>query len=283
MKISLIFLIFFCNEIILSQSFNYYKISNDTSNCRLKNILKNDTDLFLDDIFAEIKKPADFSSKDWITIGFIGGVTGLFISQDQAIKDIADKNHNNVSDKILSIGEFYGSAKGLTIIPAGFYLTGLLLNNEEIRRTGRILIESLLISGTIVQVIKILTSRARPYMGKGSYSFDPIKTNNNFNSFPSGHSVIAFTISSVLSERFNNIYASIGLYSLSSLTAYQRVYSNNHWFSDTFLAAVIGIVIGNSIAGLQNNDYEHGERENNPSFIPIINSKFTGLGLQYNF
>jgi membrane-associated phospholipid phosphatase len=139
-----------------------------------------------------------------------------------------------------------------------------------------------LVSGLIAQTLKFSLGRARPYLNKGAYYFNPITPNNDYNSFPSGHTIVAFTISTVLSRRFNNTYASIGLYTLASLTAYQRIYSNNHWFSDTFLSAAIGIVVGNSIVEIQ--DDKIGETAHQTfSVVPIVNNNYTGVGFFLNF
>jgi hypothetical protein len=53
----------------------------------------------------------------------------------------------------------------------------------------------------------------------------------------SGHTTDAFAAATVLSQRFNNIFASIAFYSLAGLTAYQKVYTDQRCFSDTVLAA----------------------------------------------
>ena len=61
---------------------------------------------------------------------------------------------------------------------------------------------------------------------------------------PSGHATVAFAVSSVLAERIDNLYASIGLYSIASVTAISRLYHNRHWLSDVAVAATIGTATG---------------------------------------
>ena len=82
----------------------------------------------------------------------------------------------------------------------------------------------------------------------------------------------------MLAAAIKNTYASIALYSLAGLTAYQRIYSNNHWFSDTVLAAIIGTVVGNALVKI--NDDRFDEDENNKfSIYPEFNS----FGMQLTF
>jgi membrane-associated phospholipid phosphatase len=85
-------------------------------------------------------------------------------------------------------------------------------------------------------------------MNEGNVQFHGIQFSDKYWSFPSGHSAVAFTLSSVLSNRIHTTAASIGLYSLAGMTALARVYHNEHWFSDVFLSAVIGTSIGTAVA-----------------------------------
>ena len=282
LKYKILFVLFFGFGVISAQQLEINESPSDSSQCLLKSVLENDANLFINDISEEVSKPTNFYCKDWIKIGAVAGLTGIFMTQDQFITDFTDKNHNSTTNKIVKVGELYGSSYSVLIIPAGFYLSGLILQNDEIKSTGRILVESLLFSGIIAQAIKISFGRARPYMNEGTHFFKPFNLKSDYNSFPSGHTVVAFTISSVLSQRFDNIFASIGLYTLASLTAYQRIYSNNHWFSDTFLSAAIGIVIGNSMVEIQNKD-KGKESQQTFSIIPIVNYNFAGAYFTYRF
>jgi membrane-associated phospholipid phosphatase len=101
--------------------------------------------------------------------------------------------------------------------------------------------------------------------------FNFFETDFDHTSFPSGHTVVAFTTSSVLAATIKNTYASIALYSLAGLTAYQRIYSNNHWFSDTVLAAIIGTVVGNALVKINEDRASEQDIENKFSIHPSIN------------
>lgn len=97
-----------------------------------------------------------------------------------------------------------------------------------------------------------------------------------------GHTSTAFTIATVLSEQIDNTYASIALYSLASLTAYQRVYADAHWFSDTFLGAVLGTFIGLKITSLHEKHREIN-RSLRLGIYPQLNSGGYKLGLFIQF
>ncbi len=224
--------------------------------------------------------PLHYSENTWLKIGAATAITGGLFFIDNSVRSSVKKIHSPFQDSFVKIGDNYG--KG--IIPAGFavalYGFGFFADNYEIKSTGQILFESLAAAGITVTALKVIFGRSRPYLEEGSHKFNFFKTNNDFNSFPSGHVIIAFTTSTVLAERIGNIYASAALYGLAALTAYQRIYTDNHWFSDTFLAAAMGIAIGKYFVNLHDKRNVNNTSAFNYSISPTIVG--SGLGVSFN-
>ena len=243
------------------------------------NEVGNQINYSLDDGVRLFNNVTDFDKKDWIyTTAFLLGTAASF-SLDTEIKNVATRNQNSTMNSITEIGEIYGNGVYAVLLSAGLFTTGLLSKSTKIENTGRILFEGLLVSGALVQVIKIVSGRSRPFLNEGPFMFNFFETDFDHTSFPSGHTVVAFTTSSVLAATIKNTYASIALYSLAGLTAYQRIYSNNHWFSDTVLAAIIGTVVGNTLVKINEDRTNEEDNENKFSFHPSFNQ----FGLQINF
>jgi len=243
------------------------------------NEVGNQINYSLDDGVRLFNSIADFDKKDWIyTSAFLAGTAASFLL-DTEIKDVAARNQNSTMNSITDIGKIYGNGVFAVILSAGLFTTGLLSESTKIENTGRILFEGLLVSGALVQVIKVVSGRSRPYLNEGPFMFNFFETDFDHTSFPSGHTIVAFTTSSVLAATIKNSYASIALYSLAGLTAYQRIYSNNHWFSDTVLAAIIGTVVGNALVKINEDRANEEDDENKFS----INPSFNHLGLQIKF
>lgn len=237
-------------------------------------IIKYDVNKGLNDGWEIIKAPGDFSSKDWITTGTIVGAASLSMLLDNNIRNLVRRNQTSTLDDITKIGRYYGEVVPAVTLSAGLYASGLIFKERSVSLTGRLLAESLIYAGTINILLKYLFSRSRPYTNNGNTDFWNYKFNNDFYSMPSGHTTVAFTLSTVLAERINNIYATIGLYTLAAFTAYQRIYSDNHWFSDTVLGAAIGTVIGRAVVNL-NKDDPYEEKESGISLIPNQGYGFT--------
>ena len=233
----------------------------------------------LDDGAKLFERTTNFNNIDLIySAAFVLG-TGASFSLDKELKNISARNQNSTMDFITDVGEKYGNGIYSVLLSAGLFTTGLLTENNKIENTGRILFEALLVSGAAVQIIKIVSGRSRPFLDEGPFMFDLFKTDNSHQSFPSGHVVVAFTTSSVLAASIKNTYASIALYSLAGLSAYQRIYSNNHWFSDAVLAAIIGTVVGNTLVKINNDRFNEENNENRLNIQPIFNH----FGIHLNF
>ena len=204
------------------------------------------------------------------------GISTTFVSA-QFDNRIRYPEHSRYTDKILKQP---GELSTAAVLPSVIYVSGLIFNDEKIRTTGRMLFESLLLAGVINGSLKYTLGRARPFMNMGNSQFEYFESDNSFQSLPSGHTTVAFTCATLLSERIDNIYASIALFAVAGGTAYERIRSDNHWFSDVVLGAGIGMFSAYSIVKA-NNDVENSANTNSFSMqiIPIINRSGVGISL----
>lgn len=112
----------------------------------------------------------------------------------------------------------------------GLKLSGVKGRNN-IGRATLSYVTSLAIMGIVVNSIKYTAKVERPDGSKN-------------NSFPSGHSAMAFTNASFLHKEYGmvNPAYSIGGYSAATLTALGRNLNNRHWLPDVLAGAGIGII-----------------------------------------
>ena len=243
-------------------------------------LIKYDFNKSLSDGWDILRAPAHFTGEDWAVTGIILGGTSLSMLLDNDVRRAVRRNQTGTLDDITKAGQYYGEVVPAVSLSAGIYAAGLIFNERSVSLTGRLLAESLLYAGTINVLLKMIISRSRPYKNEGNTNFGNYKFNNDYYSLPSGHTTVAFTVSTVLAERINNIYATIGLYGLAALTAYQRIYSDNHWFSDTILAAALGIVISRAVVGLNESDpYENHIPK--LTLVPVDGGFNLGLNFQF--
>lgn len=234
----IIFLSIFLSAQLYSQSkeTNYFKI------------IGKDISTSFDDGVCLFTSPFRFSGNDWLKAGATVLVTGTFMNFDKDIRKEFSKNHNDTKDKLADVGNGYGNLITPVVLGGGIYSYGLFFKDEYVRETGRMIFEAVLYSGIITDVSKVVIGRSRPYSERGPNFYNMFTFNEGSLSFPSGHSTVAFAISSVLANRIHNTYASIGLYSVSTLTALSRIYSDKHWASDVVIGSAIGYFVGDYIS-----------------------------------
>lgn len=200
--------------------------------------------------------PLHFDEEHWIGTVLVLGAVAATLPLDNSARSLAARNQSRTGGDLAGIGRAYGNAFVAAGISGAVYAGGLLLEKDRVRETGLMMFETLAFAGLTTTVIKSLAGRSRPYLEEGPYRFHGPTFSLDRTSMPSGHSTVAFSISSVLAARFHSTWAGIGLYSLAALTAASRVYDDEHWLSDTFFGAAVGTAFGIGVAALHEKEEE---------------------------
>ena len=282
LKIVFIFVCIFTST--LYSQFNNNSFYNNFTNSSIINNVQSDIVRFYDVGLHLFKSPLQFNKQDFYLTSAILGLTAVSLPFDEPIRKEALRNQSKPLDKISFITEKFGNPKYSAILSGALYGSGLLLDDKYIRETGQMLAEALLFNGLITTGAKMMFSRGRPFTNEGSYEIDLFEFESNFKetSLPSGHTSTAFTAATILSNRIDNMYVSIALYSMASLTALQRIYVDRHWFSDTILGAALGTVIGLKVIKLHkpHSSPKEGFQYN---IYPYFQSGNIGVGLALQF
>ncbi|MDH5182896.1 MAG: phosphatase PAP2 family protein [Gammaproteobacteria bacterium] len=189
-----------------------------------------------------LRQPTQWQEKEWLTLGGIALLTATAIQYDESVRSGFAANQTPTGDQLASIGNAWGeldSLGGVTLL--SLYLTGKLNDNPQLVQLSANSFEAVVLSGFTTGAGKVLFGRTRPNATSSSADWW-----QGDKSFPSGHTTMAFALSTVLAESTDN--PSFGrrlfFYSLASLTAYSRMYDQKHWLSDTMAGAAIGINAG---------------------------------------
>jgi len=284
MKIKLIFLIIilFCN-FLDAQYLDFSSKIKPSSESELFRNIERDVNVFVNSSKKFLLSPFNLKQDDLTLTGIILGSTLLSFSFDKTVRVQVKKIKSAQWDSITDIGEKWGNSKYGTMLSGILYTGGHLTGNKKIRETGIMLAQALFINGLITKALKMTIGRSRPHQQFGNIDFQSFTSLDQRHSLPSGHTSTAFVVSTVLSEQINNIYASIFLYSLAGLTAFQRSYSDNHWFSDTVLGAAVGILVGLKVVSLHKKSDKSERSRFDLNIEPVIKSTGTGIGLSLNF
>lgn len=99
------------------------------------------------------------------------------------------------------------------------------------------------LSVAFARISKVLFGRARPdiFLKKGIFGFHGLEWDHHYHSFPSGHTLTAFTLATSLSYIFPR--HRILFYFLAALLSLSRPLLLDHYLSDVVATASIGIII----------------------------------------
>jgi membrane-associated phospholipid phosphatase len=128
----------------------------------------------------------------------------------------------------------------IILVPAFIYFWFLAKNKLWSKRIIFILV-SLSISGLLNLLIKWLAGRYRPNMlEKGYFGFNYFGVGYDLNSFPSGHTVTAFSLAAAVSILFPR--AGIAAFIIAISIGITRIILTSHYLSDVIAGAGIGIL-----------------------------------------
>jgi len=211
--------------------------------------------------------PVRWQGGDWLKFGGAAVGTAAVSGLDIDTRLFMQHHQSQTNSDIARVAEQYGTGLNMIVISAGGYVAGLALDEQWIRETSLLAGSAILIAGAISTVTKIVVGRARPYMEQGHMSFRPFTFPvEDYASFPSGHTIVAFAFSGVLAERIKNVWASIGLYGLATACGVSRLYTDEHWISDVVFGAIVSLSVSHSLVRW----FESGEDSSGGSGLKII-------------
>lgn len=224
-------------------------------------MLSDDAAFFFEDFRDVFSSPAHFDGSDWVRVGAVAGAAvAAALWADEPLQRFSRANRAPFLDDLSSVGDCYGRLSTGYYLGSALYLAGALADDDWTRLTGRAVIEAHTFSLLVTGVLKAVAGRSRPYLNQGNAVFGWFETENSRWSLPSGHATAAFAISSVLSKRIDNPWASGGLFALSGVTVLNRIYDDKHWLSDTILGAAIGTAIGMAVGEMIDDEEEERKK-----------------------
>jgi hypothetical protein len=231
---------------------------------------------YLRDTKSILLSPARWERADWIKASLVIGITAGLYANDEDIKDWAQENQDETTDRIASLAEPFGNGKYTLPPMAMLYLYGHMDKNRKARRVAMLGLESFAVTGLFTQALKHSLHRHRPSGGDGAYVFDGPAFSTADLSFPSGHSSSVWSISTVVALEFReNAVVPPLAYGIATLTALSRINDNAHWASDAFFGSALGYFTARAVVALHN--------EKRLAVLPLTDGNHTGLLITYEF
>jgi len=199
------------------------------------------------DAHGVLTAPARWDSRDWrnLSIGLIGvGTVGM---ADHWIREAAYRSRTGATDDVARAVEPFGNYYAFGSL-AAFYIAGSAFHNREARTAAIDGVDaSILASGLITPVLKLVAGRSRPFESRRADDFHPFSGRT---SFPSGHTTESFAVASVVASHYPTPWVQVAAYGIAGLVGYSRVNDNEHYASDVVAGAIIGTVIGRAVVAI---------------------------------
>ncbi|GAB4132682.1 MAG: hypothetical protein Fur0041_04220 [Bacteroidia bacterium] len=173
----------------------------------------------------------------------ISGVVLLF-SEKQHIHLFLNSYYSGVGDVLMPVLTDLGDGITITVL--------VLLLFARDRKFALSTGIACLVSGLITQLLKhtFFSGEPRPKLyfieqtgSDAALRYVPGIENHLFDSFPSGHTTIAFAFFFALSFLFKKKYWQVIFFFLAFLIGYSRIYLSQHFLSDVAAGSVIGMII----------------------------------------
>ena len=197
----------------------------------------------------------------------------------------------DLSDKV----EFLGDGRPQFGLAAAFAAYGLIAKDSRALRTGSQIVETILASGTVVQVLKHITGRESPFVSTrpaGRWDLFPnqidyAKHVPHYDAYPSGHVTTLLATVTVVIENYPEWWWArpVGYAAVAGL-AISMGNTGIHWYSDYPLAVVLGYSFGMIAAHpLELGGLEGESKPGRPelSVAPLIEPSKAGIVVSVSF
>jgi membrane-associated phospholipid phosphatase len=172
----------------------------------------------------------------------------------------------------------------LTAIGAS-WLTGVIKHDDHLRETGFLAAEAMADTALFTTMFKYATNRVRPLAARLSNESGEFWPDGKYSpgqdSFPSGHTAVAFAFAHVIASEYPGWKIKLAVYGLAAATAFERVAGREHFPSDVLVGGGLGYLIG----GYVYHHHQHAGSSGNRgsfSFSPMIGAKTMGVSLAFS-
>jgi hypothetical protein len=198
------------------------------------------------DARAIVTAPARIRTRDLPLIA--GGVGSLLLltTYDDEIRDGIQSDGFGFLDRDRSDIELLGRVGVNQQISGFMFLTGLVLNEKRLKRTGILAWESSAFTVIVTSAMKHAFGRYRPFQDRGPGSWRPFE---GASSFPSSHAAQAFSLATVLADEYGAPVA-FASYGMATLVALSRMREDQHWASDVVAGGLIGHFMARTLCHL---------------------------------
>ncbi len=166
----------------------------------------------------------------------LAGTTVLLI-EDRHIENNLPGGHYTFYQATSDVGiAALGASLGVV------WLYGIKTDNAHAKETGVLTLETLANTFLIYTPMQLIAARQRPGEGNGHGDF--LRHSSINTSFPGGHAMFTYAMATIVSHEYSQKWVQVLAYTVASAVTVSRTMARDHWASDMFAGAALGIGIG---------------------------------------
>ena len=161
---------------------------------------------------------------------------------DRSVQAYVTPRRTRTLDALAGDVDPLGRARYLVPALAGTYVVSRLASAERWSHVALHTGVAYAASDAVESILKPAVGRHRPTAANDPGRFHPFSTGAEWHSFPSAHTVHAFSIAAALSAEARRPWVTAAAYGMASAVGLQRVYRDAHWSSDVVGSAILATV-----------------------------------------
>lgn len=175
-----------------------------------------------------------------------GAVLAGALAADASLERASLANRSPMLDNAARLGDALGAGRDLVPAIATGYLAGRLLARPRLADAALHTAVAYALGNVVASAGKPVIGRHRPDTTGSPWRFHPFAGRGSSHSWPSAHTLHAFTIAGAVAEEAGAGWATATAYGAATVVGWSRVYADEHWASDVVSSAVLGAVIGHT-------------------------------------
>jgi len=269
-------LVFICFSCTIASA---QKITKPADSSSVWTLAKYDARNSFNSITHAVTRPLHWKGEDFAKFGGLIAGTAIISLVDNETSNFFTQYQDTYPEPLDDYGFYYAKPGIFLAASASIYGFGLLTKNEQVRKTGVLIISSSVVAGYSQILARSAFGRARPNSGFDKYEFRPFDGTADFLSFPSGHTVLAVTMAHSIAKQFDNVWVKTGIYALATLPPLSRLINGYHWLSDVAFGAAYGIIVVDCMDRFlfNNNRYTYKNKEKKVAWNFTFSSNQIGI------
>jgi hypothetical protein len=185
--------------------------------------------------------PARIREHDLALLVPLGLATTLTMTVDHQIMSSARLDDTSLNSHATTASN--GLLGGFVVAPVIIYGLGHIHHDDHATETGILAGEAMVDSLVVDEVLKAVTMRERPTLdnAKGKFFQSSVGLDS---SFPSTHSIIAWSSAAVIASEYDGSMTKITAYGLATGLSLSRVLARQHFPSDVLVGSAVGWLVG---------------------------------------